>query len=208
MPHTFTTWTGPKGPPTEFANHCSGVERGVSPGGSTLSRAFVRRGGLFLVQRNLYRGSTGWVLHRSKLKANGGAQWCVASAWIKFWGYWGLANNWHDRGSLSVLGQCLQVDRGCRFGARPTLTKQQGEQPWFSADQGEQYWCLADARSDRDFQSTFFLIGRASWCSVDAHFDRRSLLVLDRRSSNKWSSVSKLTFYRRSLLALGRRSFR
>jgi hypothetical protein len=161
---------GPPGPATEFTTHCLGVDCGVSPGGSDLSRVFVRRGGLFFVQRELHWGSTGRVLLCSKLLANGGVQWCVVNALIKFWGYQCSVEDRRDRGSLLVLGRRSQVDRGSRFGAWPTLTKRQGEQPRSLANQGEQYWCLADAQRNK---GSFLLLGRRSHADRGSSFGAR-----------------------------------
>ena len=58
-----------RAPPRSLLLIVSEMERGFPPGRPYLSRAFVRRGGLFFLQRNLHRGSTGRVSSRCKLIA-------------------------------------------------------------------------------------------------------------------------------------------
>jgi hypothetical protein len=97
----------PPGPPTEFVTHRSGVECGVSPGRSDLFSCMCSARRDIFVRRELHRGSTGWVLSRRKLIANGGIQWCVANARI-------------ESGGLEVLGR-RSTRQGEPLGARPTL---------------------------------------------------------------------------------------
>ncbi len=73
----------PPGPPTEFATHRLGVERGVSPGRSDLFSCVCSARRDIFVRRESHCGSTGRVSPRPKLIANGGIQWCVANARIK-----------------------------------------------------------------------------------------------------------------------------
>ena len=89
-------------------------------------------------------------------------------------------SNAHKLVSIGGASWCLadaQVTRG-PLGTRPTLNSIRGGS-----------WCSTEARSTRGaarcsaeahFQSSF-LIDRASLCSTDAHFKRRSLSVLGRR---------------------------
>ena len=97
----------PPGPPTEFATHRLGVERGVSPGRSDLFSCVCSKRRDIFVRRESHRGSTGRVSPRRKLIANGGIQWCVANARIK-------------SGGLEVLGR-RSTRQGEPLGAQPTL---------------------------------------------------------------------------------------